>query len=158
MPETAQPAPSDARQPQQPQYPYPYHQENDREAPPVGLIPSAMREGGGLIKVLSGMPPMALAVIALAGMSGVLLYGFVFVVPQLQKELITELNRSGEDQRELDRAMYREEGEKNRRAARERDKSLNDSVLKIETAVVEVKTAVGRVESAVNKWEKEKKP
>lgn len=93
-----------------------------------------------MVKTLGGVPPSVLAMIALVGMSGVLLYGFVFVVPQLQKELTSELNRSNEDQRELDRAMYREEGERNRKAAKERETKLSEGI--------------ARIEAAVSKWEK----
>lgn len=144
MPETnAQTVPpgSDVHHPLPPgYYPYPYPPYLPQEQPPRDVVGSTLRETGGLVKTLGGVPPSVLAMIALVGMSGVLLYGFVFVVPQLQKELTSELNRSNEDQRELDRAMYREEGERNRKAAKERETKLSEGI--------------ARIEAAVSKWEK----
>lgn len=150
MPDTAPPAQTDARQPSPPQYPYPYQQ----EPPPTGLAASVMRESGGLLKIANTVSPVLLALLALVGMCGVLMYGLIFVAPAMQQEGIGQLNRSNEDQRELDRVMYREERDKDRRAeaSRERSREIRDKAML--DALAEVKTAVVEVRGAVSKWEK----
>lgn len=156
MPDTA-PAvqqTTDAQRPNVPAYPYPYQQMPQQEAPPNGLVPSVLRESGGLLKKMNEVSPILLAILALVGMCGVCLYGLIFVMPQMHQDGVSQINRSNEDQRELDRAMWREESERNRRSAtsqergRElRDKAMLDTLAEVKSAVVEVKTAV-------SKWEK----
>lgn len=113
-----------------------------------------MRESSGLLKVANAVSPVLLALLALVGMCGVLMYGLIFVAPQMQQEGIGQINRSNEDQRELDRAMYREERDKDRRAeaGRERSREARDKAL-LDT-LAEIKVATTEVRAAVSKWEK----
>lgn len=135
-------------------YPYPPYQAPPQEFQPNGMVPSVMRESGVLLKIANGVNPILIALLALVGMCGVLLYGLVFLAPQLHQEGISQINRSNEDQRELDRAMYREEAERNRKteSSRERGRDMRDKAL-LDT-LAEVKVAVTEVRAAVSKWEK----
>lgn len=158
MPDTAPPAPGSLRPGSDvpPAYPYPYppYQPPPQEPQPNGLVPSVMRESSGLLRTLNGLSPVLLAVLALVGMCGVLMYGLIFVAPQLHQEGISQITRSNEDQRELDRAMYREERERDRKAesGRERSREVRDKAI-LDT-LAEIKVATGEVRVAVSKWER----
>jgi len=139
MPDTA-PAPTTERPPQYPQPTTPQYvppfQQQQQEAPPNGVVPSVLRESGGLLRVMGGVPLQTLMLLGLLGVVGALVYGVVWVHPQSQREMQNEWIRSNEDQREMDRSMYREERSK----AREQNKAVLDGI--------------GRLERAIDRWEK----
>ena len=134
MPDTAPaPAVTDVRAPNVPSYPPAFTQQ---EPPPNGVLGSALRESGGLLRVLKDVPASTLTLLGLLGVVGALVYGVIWVHPQTQREMMNEWIRSSEDQNEMNRAMYREE----RTKSREQNKAILDGVV--------------RLEKAIDRWEK----
>jgi len=81
-----------------------------------------------LIKTVGSLPADKLVLLSLISVVGVLLYGFVWVIPVAHQDAIGVIQNSNEQQRELDRKAMRENSDLERRDRRESNEKLRNTM------------------------------